>query len=45
MFSIHPKETIASKPCIEDSSHALEHVPTLVGEEYMDAIEPLSTIA
>jgi len=45
MFIIHPEENVASKPCIEDSSHALEHVPTLVAEESMDSIKPISTIA
>jgi len=45
MFIIHPEENVASKPCIEHSSHALEHVPTLVVEESMDATEPISIIA
>jgi hypothetical protein len=45
MFIIHPEENVASKPCIEDSSHALEHVPTLVVEKSMDSTKPISTIA
>jgi hypothetical protein len=44
MFISHPEANVASTPCIEDSSHALEHVPTLVAEESMDATEPISTI-
>jgi hypothetical protein len=45
MFIIQLEENVASKPCIEDLSHALEHVPTLVAEESMDSTEPISTIA
>ena len=45
MFIIHPEENVASKPCIEDSSHASKHVSTLVAEESMDATETISTIA